>query len=133
MKPKVYLVVTAVIALIIGIIFIAMRNFALGITGAMGAGLIAQILGANFIGFAVLNFFARNLEGEGMRVVLLANFISNVLAFILMVVFGITTGLNTLGWIATLVYLVLTLVFGVYLFGQPRPAMATMPCPEPPC
>ncbi len=133
MKPKIYLVVTAVIALIIGVIFIAMRNFALGLTGAMGAGLIAQILGANFIGFAVLNFFARNLEGEGMRVVLLANFISNALGFILMAVFAITSGLNLYGWIAAAIYLVLTLIFGTYLFAQPRPSMATVPCPEPPC
>ena len=133
MKPKAFLVVTAVIAAVAGIIFILMRDYVMGIANAMGNGLIVQILGANFIGFATLNFFGRNLEGEGIRVILLANLISNVLGLLLTLSMALTNGLNVYGWIVAAIYLVYTLMFGIYLFYRPRPSMMTVPCPEPPC
>jgi preprotein translocase subunit SecG len=133
MKPKVFLVITSIIAFALGVIFILGRNFAMGISNAMGSGLIAQILGANFIGFATLNLFGRNLEGEGLRVILLANFISNILGLLLTVATGLTSGLNVIGWIVAAVYLVYTLLFGFYLFYRPRLTMEQVPCPAEPC
>ena len=133
MRPKVFLVVTAILSFILGILFILMRDFAMGIAGAMGAGLIAQIMGANFIGWATLNLFGRNLEGEGLIVVLLANFISSVLGFLLFVAYWLFSGLNIYGYIAGAFYLVVALGFGIYLFYQPRPAMANEPCAAEPC
>lgn len=138
MRAKALLVSSAVIALIVGLVFIALRNTAMGIAGAMGAGLIAQILGANFIGFAVLNFFSRNLpDGDGLRAVLLANFTSNVLGLLITLGYWLTSGLNIYGWIVAAIYLILTLAFGYTLVARPREIMASaatnVPCPQEPC
>ena len=132
------MVISAIIALIIGLLFIALRNVAMGISGAMGVGLIAQILGANFIGFAVLNFFSRNLaDGDGLRAVLLANFTSDVLGLIITIAYWLTSGLTAYGYIVAAIYLIYSIAFGYYLIAQPRklmePAAATIPCPQEPC
>ena len=128
MKLKNFLVVTAALAAIFGIVFILLRDYAMGIAGAMGSGLISQVLGANFIGFAVLNFFARNLKDEqGLKVIVLANFTSNVLGFLLTLAFGLTSGLTLYGWIAAAIYLLLVLGFGYYLLFQTRQSLVQMP------
>lgn len=134
MKPKYFLVVTAVIAAIFGVIFIVFSGIAMGLVGIMGNRLIAQILGANVIGFAVLNFLARNLEkGQGLRIILSANLVSDALGFLFFIFAGVTGGLSMLGWIEAAFYLLFSLGFGFYLLYEPRPSLAKVPCPAEPC
>lgn len=134
MKPKVFLIVTALIAAIFGVFFIGFSGLAMGMVGIMGNRLIAQILGANLIGFAVLNFFARNLEkGPGLRVILLANLVSDALGLLFFVYNGLTAGLAMLGWIEAAFYLLFALGFGFYFLYEPRKSTAKVPCPAEPC
>jgi hypothetical protein len=134
MKPRYFLIVTGVLAVIVGILFIVLQGNVMPVVGVMGAGLIVQILGANFLGFGVLNIFTRNLEDhEGLQAVLLANFTSDLFGFLLASLYGIRSGLSTLGWIATAIYLILTLGFGFFLVYEPRRAMVKKPCPAEPC
>ncbi len=127
MKLNTFLLITAVLALLFGIVAILEPGILMSFTGSMGGVTITQVLGANFIGFAVLNFFARNLQdGDALRTVALANLVSDALGLVLGLYAQLTSGGMWFGWFSTIVYLLLVLGFGYYLFMGPRAAFADM-------
>lgn len=127
MKLNTLLLVSAVLALICGLAFILFPGILMSFVGTMGGVIITQVLGANFIGFAVLNFFARNIQdGEALRVVVLANLVSEALGLVLGLYAQLTTGGSWFGWLSIIVYLLLALGFGYFLLMGPRATLAEM-------
>lgn len=127
MKLNTFLLITAVLALLFGIVAILEPGILMSFTGSMGGVIMTQVLGANFIGFAVLNFFARNLQdGDALRTVALANLVSDALGLVLGLYAQLTSGGMWFGWFSIIVYLLLVLGFGYYLFMGPRAAFADM-------
>ena len=79
-----------------------------------------QLLGAFFLGLAVLSWMARKVtDSNALRAILLAFFISYSIAMIISII-DILSGLgNALGWSSVALYLLLSSGFGYFLFVKP--------------
>ncbi len=127
MKLKTLLVVSAVLSGILGIAFLVIPGMFMSFLGEMGSATPTQVLGANFIGFAVLNYFARNVQDvEALRSIVLANLVSDVLGLILGVYAQLTSGGMWFGWLSIAIYLLLVLGFGYFLMTRPRSSLVSM-------
>jgi hypothetical protein len=125
MKLNYLLIGSAVLAAIFGVVFIVAPATVMSIVGGMGNPIFAQVLGANFIGFAVLNYLARNATaGEAMRAILIANLISNALGLVLVLNAQLSSGGSWFGWLSIGIDLLLMLSFGYFLVMGPRGSLA---------
>ena len=79
-----------------------------------------QLLGAFFLGLAVLSWMSRKVtDSNAQRAILLAFFISYSISMIISII-DILSGLgNAFGWSSVVLYLLLLIGFGYYLFVKP--------------
>ena len=126
MKLSYLMVANAVVNMIFGIAFVLVPGLVLGVYGVMAMERpVEQLLGVELIGFAVLNWFARNATGgETLRAILLANFVANALGFIVTLLLSLSGVPNALVWSAVVIPLLFALGFGYFLFIK-RSASAT--------
>jgi hypothetical protein len=132
MTPRLYLTVLAIVPLVFGLGFILMPTQVLALYGVAANAQVAataQLLGAAYVGFAVLNWLARTLpEGDrGLRAVLMGNLTSNALGFAVtlinqLTVPGVTNGLI---WSSVILYLLFALGAGYLLFMPSARPMAS--------
>ena len=80
-----------------------------------------QLLGAFYLGLAVLAWMARKVtDPNALRAILLAFFITYSIAMIVTII-DVLSGLgNALGWSSIALYLLLLLGFGYFLFVRPN-------------
>ena len=120
------LVVAAVLAAVFGVAFVVASGPLLavyGITLDKAGTLVAQLFGALLIGFAVLNWFARNVtDPEARRAVVLGNLAGDVIGFVVILLGQLAGIANALGWSNVAIYLLLALGFAYVQFMQPRDA-----------
>jgi hypothetical protein len=77
---------------------------------------MTQLVGTTFLGFAVLNWVARNASPlADARPVILANAVMNALGFIVTLVHRLNGVGNVWTWIPVILYLLFTAAFG-YLY-----------------
>ena len=126
MKLNNLLVVAAVIAAVFGVAFVLASGPLLaiyGITLDKAGMLVAQLFGALLIGFAVLNWFARNVtDPEARQAVVLGNLAGDVVGFVVILIGQLAGIANALGWANVALYLLLALGFAYVQFMQPRSA-----------
>ena len=122
MKLSYLLVVSAVVNALFGIAFLLVPGTVLALYGGMSMEPYTEnLFGAALIGFAVLNWFARNApEGQALRAVVLANLVGNTLVFILSLLQQLTGVVNVLGWSSVVISLLFALGFAYFLFKRPR-------------
>ena len=79
-----------------------------------------QTLGAFYLGLAVLSWMSRNVtDSNAIRAILLAFFITYSVSMIIGII-DMLSGLgNAAGWSSVVIYLLLLLGFGYYLFVKP--------------
>jgi hypothetical protein len=120
------LVVAAVVAAVFGVAFVVASGPLLaiyGITLDKAGTLVAQLFGALLIGFAVLNWFARNVtDPEARQAVVFGNLVSDVVGFVVILIGQLAGIANALGWSSVAIYLLLALGFAYVQFMQPRSA-----------
>ena len=123
MKLSNLMVVTAVVAAIFGIAFVLASGPLMSLYGATlnPAGMvIAQLFGAALIGYAVVNWFARNAKGdEALRAIVLANLVADTIGFIAALLGQLSGATNALGWSTVVIYLLLAAGFGYFQFMKP--------------
>ncbi len=126
MKLSVFLLASAVVYAIFGLALVLVPGLVLPIYGGMSMEpYVEQLLGAQLIGFAVLNMFARKAtEGEALRAILLANLVSDIVAFILALLEVVFGGENVVGWSTVVIYLILGLGSGYFLLIKRMPSAA---------
>jgi hypothetical protein len=120
------LVVAAVIAAVFGVAFVIATGPVLAIYGIAldkAGTLVAQLFGALLIGFAVLNWFARNVtDPEARQAVVFGNLAGDVVGFVVILIGQLAGIANALGWSSVAIYLLLALGFAYVQFMQPRSA-----------
>jgi hypothetical protein len=81
---------------------------------------LSQVLGAFFLGLAVLSWMSGKVtDSNALRAILLAFFISYLISIIISII-DILSGLgNAFGWSSVVLYLLLLIGFGYYLFVKP--------------
>lgn len=126
MRLKTLLVANAVVNAVLGIGLVLVPGTVLGMFMQMPMYnlLGSQLLGTNLIGFAVLDFLARNAE-EGdtlLQPILVANLAANALGFILALIVQLGGTATALNWITVLVPLLFGLGYAYCLVIGLRPS-----------
>lgn len=124
MKLRNLLVVAAAIAAIFGVGLVVVTGPLLaiyGITLDKAGTVVAQLLGAALIGFAVLDWLARDVtDPQARQAVVLGNLAGEVVGFVVILLGQLAGVANTLGWTTVAIYLLLGLGFAYVQFGQRR-------------
>ncbi len=128
MKLMYLMIASAVVYTIFGIAFLLASGFVLPLYGGMSMEPITeQLLGAGLIGFAVLNWFARNArEGEALRAIIVANLVYNAVGFIVLLLFQLTSTVNAFGWSSVVISLLMALGFGYFTVVRLRVSSESM-------
>jgi hypothetical protein len=134
MKLSALMIVNAIVAVVFGLGFIlAPSQVASFYSPAVGAPeadgvlrVVAQLLGAAFVAFAVLTWVARNArDSEARRAILLALFIGDVVGFVIALIAQMGGAVNALGWSTVAIYLLFAIGFGYFVFtAKPEPTEA---------
>jgi hypothetical protein len=81
-----------------------------------------QLLGAAYVGFAVLTWSARNAnDSAARRAIILALFIGDAVGFVVALIGQLNNVVGALGWSTVAIYLLLALGFGYFQFAKPAP------------
>jgi hypothetical protein len=126
MKLNYLLVVSAAIAAVFGVVFVVVPGPVASIYGIAldkAGELVAQLFGAALIGFAVLNWLARDVtDPKGQQAVVLSNLVGDVVGLVVILIGQLSGIANALGWTSVALYLLLALGFAYIQFMGPRRA-----------
>lgn len=126
MRLNMLLVVSAAIAAVFGAVFVVVPGpvaAIYGITLDKAGMLAAQLFGGALIGFAVLNWFARDVtDPTGRQAVVLSNLVGDTVGFVVILLGQLSGIVNTLGWATVALNLLLALGFAYFQFMGPRRA-----------
>ena len=122
MKRSYLLVVSAGIATVFGVALVLATGPLLSIYGMTvdkTGTVIAQLFGSLLIGFAVLNWFARDVtDPAGQRAVGLGNLAGDAVGLVVILVGQLAGIANQLGWTNVVIYLLLTMAWAYVQFVQ---------------
>lgn len=125
MKAKNLFIIEAIVVLLFGLAFVLLARWSMGLFGfTLGIdGLVmTQLVGTAFLGFAVLNWAARNVSAlEDGRPVILANLAMNGLGFVVLLVHRLNGVGNAWSWIPIILYLLFGVAFGYLYVLMSRP------------
>ncbi len=124
MKLSTMMIINAVVAAGFGVAFVLVPSQAISLYGIEETSeiliLILRLMGAAFIGFAVLTWLARNAsDSDARRAIVLALIVSDGIGFIAALIAQLADVVNSLGWSTVAIYLLLALGFGYFQFAKP--------------
>jgi hypothetical protein len=124
MKLSMMMIINAVVAAVFGVAFVLVPSQAISLYGIEDPSeiliFILRLLGAAFIGFAVLTWSARNAnDSEARRAIVLALIVSEGIGFIVALIAQLADVVNSLGWSTVAIYLLLALGFVYFQFAKP--------------
>ena len=108
MTIKTFFAIIAVLALVHGVGFVlAPEQVAASYGMAISAStvLMARLFGGALVGLGLIFWFARDGSSESTRGVLIPTIIGNIVGLIVVVMGTMAGTLNSLGWVAALIYL----------------------------
>ncbi len=84
--------------------------------------LLLQVTGALYVGFAVMNMMAKTVLIGGIyaRPLAMGNFAHFMIAAIALIKAAMNNSLSPYLWIASFMYSILAVLFGIVLFSQPK-------------
>ena len=124
MKLSTMMIINAVVAAVFGVTFVLVPSQGISLYGIEEASeiliLILRLMGASFIGFAILTWSARNAsDSDARRAIVLALMVSDGIGFIAALIAQLADVVNSLGWSTVAIYLLLALGFGYFQFAKP--------------
>ena len=124
MKLSTLLLINAVVAAVFGVLFVLVPGPVLalyGVTPDQVSTYLAQIYGAELVGYAVLTYLARNAAASPLRnALVLSLFVGDAIGFVASLLAQLKGFANGLGWSSVLIYLLLAVGFGYAYFAQGR-------------
>ena len=91
-----------------------------GVTPGPAVNLVGQFFGVELIAVGLLSWLARNvMDSEAQGAITLAFLVSNVIGLIISIIGTLSGVLNTFGWSAVVIYLVLSLGYAYFQFMKP--------------
>jgi hypothetical protein len=122
MTVKTFFAIIAVLALVHGVGFVLVPEqvaASYGMATSAATLLMARLFGAALVGLALIFWFARDGSSESMRGVFIATIVGNTVGLIV-VIAGTTAGtLNSMGWVAALIYLFGAVGSGYFVMARP--------------
>ena len=128
MKLRTLMTINAVVAAVFGVALVLVPGQVVSQYGVEATAILkypGQLLGAAFVGFAVLTWSARNADDSAARrAIVLALFICNAVGFVVALIGQLNNVVGPLGWSTVAIYLLLALGFGYFQFAKPAPEEA---------
>jgi hypothetical protein len=125
MSLNALLVVNTVVSAVFGIALVLVPGQVVTLYGVEESAILkytGQLLGAAFLGFAVLSWSARNAaESEARRAIVLAFFIGDLVGFAVALIGQLGEVVNAVGWSTVGIYLLFAVGFGYFQFAKPAP------------
>ena len=125
MKLGTFMAIAAVAALLFGLAFLLVPASLLslyGITLDPSAQWVARYLGSAFLGIAALTWLGRAAtSGPGLRAILVGDFVISITGLVVAVFDRLYGPGNLLVWATVVIYLLLSLGFGYFVFMKPPP------------
>lgn len=123
MKLNTLMVINAIVAALFGIAFVLVPAQVIqlyGITVDAPLKYVGQLLGAAFVGFAILTWLARNAtDSDARRAIVLALFVSDGVGFVVALIGQLAGVVNSFGWLNVAIYLLFALGWGYFQFTRP--------------
>ncbi len=128
MKLSTLFIINAVVSALFGIAFVLVPGQVVSLYGVEATATLnyaGQLLGAAFVGFAVLTWSARNSnDSTARRAIVLALFIGNAAGFAVALIGQVDNVVGALGWSTVAIYLLLAIGYGYFQFTKPAPKEA---------
>src|SRR5271156_2245157 len=108
MTIKTFFAIIAVLALVHGVGFVLVPEQVAaryGMATSASTVLMARLFGAALLGLGLIFWFARAGSSEFVRSVLIATIVGNTVGLIVVIMGTIAGTLNSMGWVAALIYL----------------------------
>lgn len=122
MTHRTLFLINAILAVLFGLGFLLVPVPLLASYGVElnDAGLfITRLLGSEFIGYAIISWLLKDTPGSSeLRAVILAMFVSDLIAFVLALIYQLQGVANALGWLTVAIYLLLAAGFGYFYFSK---------------
>ncbi len=120
------MIINAIIALIVGLLMIFIPSAIVqlfGLPADRGMDLDGQLYGSELILMGLVAWFARDIsELKYERRIYAAFTIANLISLLISIVGVATRSFTSIGWVAIIAYLVLTVVYGAGWLVRPRQA-----------
>ena len=108
MTIKTFFAIIAVLALVHGAGFVLVPEqvaASYGMATSASTVLMARLFGAALLGLGLIFWFARDGAAESVRGVLIATIVGDAVGLVVVVMATLAGTLNSMGWVAALIYL----------------------------
>ncbi len=123
MKLKVLFIITAIIAIVFGVVFVIIpaQVYSLyGIESGAGLNYMGQLFGAALIAIGLISWHSRNAaDSDARKAIILAFFIADGIGFVVALIGQLNDVVGSLGWLTVAIYFLLSLGFGYFQFFKP--------------
>jgi hypothetical protein len=114
--------INAIIAILFGLALVLMPvplQASYGVELSDAGLYMSRSLGAAFLGFGLISWLVRDSPGSSeLRAILLGFFVSDVIGFVISLMYQLQGVTNALGWTTVAIYLLLALGFGYYYWKR---------------
>jgi len=125
MKLSLFMTLAAVAAFLFGLAFLLVPGSTLslyGITLDPSGEWVARYLGSAFLGIAAITWLGRSAtSGSGLRAILEGGFVVSITGLLVAIFDRVYGPGNMLVWSTVVIYLLLSLGFGYFVFMKPPP------------
>ena len=126
MKLKTLFIITAIITVLFGVVFVIIPTQVYSLYGIEADAVLnymGQLFGAALIAIGLISWHSRDAaDSDARRAIILAIFIADGIGFIIALIGQLNNVVNALGWSTVAIYLLLSLGFGYFQFSKPRSA-----------
>ena len=128
MKLRVLFIITAIVAIVFGVVFViilAQLYSLYGIESGAGLNYMGQLFGAALIGIGLISWQSRNAaDSDARKAIIFSFFIADGIGFVVALIGQLNEVLGSLGWLTVAIYLLLTIGFGYFQFSRPSSSEA---------
>lgn len=128
MKLSVLFIITAIIAIVFGVVFVIIPRpvYSLyGVESNMMLNYMGQLFGAALIAIGLISWRSRNAaDSDARKAIIFSLFISNTIGFVVALIAQLNEVVNMVGWTTVAIYFLLALGFAIFQFSKEKPAQA---------
>jgi hypothetical protein len=126
MSLKALFIITAIIAIVFGVLFVIIPTqtyFWYGISSDTALNYMGQLFGAALIAVGLISWQSRNAaDSDARKAIILSFFIADGIGFIIALIGQLNNVINRLGWLTVIIYFLLSLGFAYFQFSKPKVA-----------
>ena len=128
MKLSVLFIITAIIAIVFGVVFVIIPEpmYSLyGIESNMMLNYMGQLFGAALIVVGLIAWGSRNAaDSDARRAIIFSFFIGDTIGFVIALIGQVNQVVNAVGWTTVVIYFLLALGFAIFQFSKEKPVQA---------